>query len=204
MSNIQSLHELSLRLSLPILTAESCTSGMLASSVTSRPGASALFAGGVVAYSNLLKHHMLKVSVEILSEEKGGPGEVSEECAIAMARGVLQNSGILDSETVPKEVKVGMMGAKRHGLALSTTGFLQGGPEGRDGEVWVGCYWIYQGKEGSCAKKMDMKAPECAQRHAGKEDEAARHILKEIVVQEALRMAVEVANALETKDTKNA
>ncbi|KAG8862991.1 hypothetical protein FRB96_000411 [Tulasnella sp. 330] len=172
---------------------------MLASAITSRPGASAIFAGGVVAYSNLLKNRMLNVKIEVLSEEQGGPGEVSEACAIAMARGVLQNSGILDIDAVPKEVKVGMIGGNRHGLALSTTGFLQGGPEGRDGEVWVGCCWVFQGKEGSRARKMDMKAREIAILHEGKEDEAARHTLKEVVAQEALRIAVEVANELEAE-----
>lgn len=152
-----------------------------------------------MAYSNLLKNRVLGVNNEILSEELGGPGAVSEACAIAMARGVLQNTGILDIDPVPKDVQAGMMVANRYGLALSTTGFLQGGPEGRDGEVWVGCYWVFMGKEGSRAKQMDMKSREYALLYEGKEDEAARHVLKEIVVREALQMAVEVANGLEAE-----
>jgi len=63
--------------------AESCTGGMIAERITSIPGASDLFKGGVVAYSNEVKHTLLGVSQAILETE----GAVSEPCATAMADG---------------------------------------------------------------------------------------------------------------------
>ncbi|WP_455629902.1 CinA family protein, partial [Parabacteroides sp.] len=43
-------------------TAESCTGGKIASMITSMAGSSEYFAGGVVAYCNEVKHHVLGVS----------------------------------------------------------------------------------------------------------------------------------------------
>jgi nicotinamide-nucleotide amidase len=84
------------RLALPIVTAESCTSGLLASALTSRATAPSILLGGVTSYSALFKSKILGVPEEVLNTEKGGPGDVSRECAEAMARGVLKHSGLLD------------------------------------------------------------------------------------------------------------
>ena len=43
-------------------TAESCTGGKIASMITSMAGSSEYFTGGVVAYCNEVKHHVLGVS----------------------------------------------------------------------------------------------------------------------------------------------
>lgn len=67
-----------------IATAESCTGGTIASRVTSRPGSSAYFVGGVVSYANDVKERVLGVPADILAN----PGAVSEECARAMTEGV--------------------------------------------------------------------------------------------------------------------
>lgn len=63
--------------------AESCTGGAIASALTDVPGASAVFRGGIVAYSVAVKRNALGVPAETLERF----GVVSRECAEAMARG---------------------------------------------------------------------------------------------------------------------
>ncbi len=64
-------------------TAESCTGGLLGAAITGMPGASAWYAGGIVAYANHVKSGVLGVSDDILLAH----GAVSEECVCAMAEG---------------------------------------------------------------------------------------------------------------------
>ena len=63
--------------------AESCTGGLLAARVTSVPGASAVFRGGVIADHNEVKCDLLGVSAATLAAY----GAVSAETALAMAQG---------------------------------------------------------------------------------------------------------------------
>jgi nicotinamide-nucleotide amidase len=67
-----------------LATAESCTGGMVATRLTSVPGSSDVFVGGVVAYSNAVKEQELGVSAATLAEH----GAVSAETAAEMAAGV--------------------------------------------------------------------------------------------------------------------
>ncbi len=69
-----------------LAVAESCTAGGLASRITSVPGSSDYFKGGVIAYSNEVKKDMLGVQPKTLSRF----GAVSPECAVEMAEGVRQ------------------------------------------------------------------------------------------------------------------
>jgi PncC family amidohydrolase len=69
---------------LTLAVAESCTGGLLAAHITNIPGSSSYFEGGVVAYSDEVKEHVLNVPAGILERF----GSVSHETAIAMARGV--------------------------------------------------------------------------------------------------------------------
>lgn len=69
--------------------AESCSAGLLAARVTNLPGASAYFAGGVVAYSNEAKADLLGVDPELIEAH----GAVSPEVAEAMSRGALERFG---------------------------------------------------------------------------------------------------------------
>lgn len=71
-----------------VVTAESCTGGMIASAITDRAGSSSVFDRGFVTYSNESKQEMLNVSREILENQ----GAVSAECAEAMAEGALSRS----------------------------------------------------------------------------------------------------------------
>jgi competence/damage-inducible protein CinA-like protein len=69
--------------------AESCSGGLLAARITNLPGASAYFAGGVVAYSNGAKSEMLGVDPRLIEAH----GAVSSEVAEAMSRGALERFG---------------------------------------------------------------------------------------------------------------
>lgn len=70
-------------------TAESCTGGLVAKLITDVPGASDVFPGGVVSYSNEIKYSILGVDEEILALH----GAVSHQCAVKMAEGVRRVMG---------------------------------------------------------------------------------------------------------------
>lgn len=71
-------------------TAESCTGGMVAARLTSIPGASEVFRGSVIAYSDDVKVAELAVPAELIAEH----GAVSAEVATAMAKGVRERLGV--------------------------------------------------------------------------------------------------------------
>ncbi|MEX2462296.1 MAG: competence/damage-inducible protein A [Paenibacillaceae bacterium] len=68
--------------------AESCTGGMLSDMITSIPGSSTSFLGGIICYSNQVKHELLKVPTSML-EGEDAPGAVSAETAQALAEHLL-------------------------------------------------------------------------------------------------------------------
>ena len=68
---------------LTLATAESCTGGMVGARLTGVPGASDVYAGGVVAYSDTVKAGQLGVPEDVLERH----GAVSAETAAAMAQG---------------------------------------------------------------------------------------------------------------------
>ena len=65
---------------LKLAIAESCTGGMLSSSITSVSGASKVFTMGLVTYSNQSKNRLLKVSKQIIQKH----GAVSFQCCFSM------------------------------------------------------------------------------------------------------------------------
>ncbi|THF78443.1 competence/damage-inducible protein A [Cohnella fermenti] len=111
-----------------VTLAESCTGGMIAASLTSVPGSADAFLGGVVSYSNGVKHKQLGVPTELL-EGPGAPGAVSEETAAAMADG--------------------MRAAADSDYALSVTGVA--GPAGVEGKP-VGLVYVGLAERGKPAK----------------------------------------------------
>lgn len=96
--------------------AESCTGGGLAHEITSLPGVSTIFLGGVVTYSNEAKQKILHIGAEILQNK----GAVSQEVAQAMAANCRRVFGST--------------------WALSTTGIA--GPTGGSIDKPVGLVWI--------------------------------------------------------------
>ena len=101
---------------LMLSTAESCTGGLISSQLTTVPGSSEWFAGGVVAYSNHLKEVLLNVDHDLLRNY----GAVSEQVARAMAARLAAR-----------------VGSK---ISLSVTGIA--GPGGGTAEKPVGTVYI--------------------------------------------------------------
>ena len=97
-------------------TAESCTGGGVGNAITAVPGSSAVFAGGVISYSNEVKRNILGVSADILQNV----GAVSSETAAQMADGARK---LLKTD-----------------LAVSLTGIA--GPDGGSDEKPVGLVWF--------------------------------------------------------------
>lgn len=114
-----------------ISTAESCTGGLLASTIINVPSASSVFLNGVICYSNESKIYELDVCKEDLEKY----GAVSEQVAIQMAEGIRKKSNTT--------------------IGISTTGIA--GPAGGTEEKPVGLVYIaisMEGKETICRKLM--------------------------------------------------
>lgn len=75
-----------------LAVAESCTGGLLSQLITSVPGSAAAFLGGIICYSNELKHGLLDVPMDVL-EGEGAPGAVSEQTARLLADHTLSKTG---------------------------------------------------------------------------------------------------------------
>ena len=112
-----------------LAVAESCTGGLLAADLTARPGASAYFLGGVVAYADRVKVDALGVEPRALDRH----GAVSREVAEAMAQGARERF--------------------RSSLAVSLTGIA--GPGGGTSEKPVGLVFIsVVGPKGSLTRRF--------------------------------------------------
>ena len=86
MLSLTNLHQLCIEKGVSIAVAESCTAGLIASKLTTLPGSSSYFNGGVVAYQNEIKTKILGVSQSIIDEKT----EVSVEVVKQMAKSVLE------------------------------------------------------------------------------------------------------------------
>ena len=88
MHKLQKLSVLALKLNSKIVSAESCTAGLLSASLTEIPGSSAFFEQGYITYSNNSKISVLGVENKTLKKY----GAVSEQVAKQMAKGALKRS----------------------------------------------------------------------------------------------------------------
>jgi nicotinamide-nucleotide amidase len=117
---------------LTVATAESCTGGMVAQRLTSVPGSSRVFLGGVVAYADEVKAAELGVPRELLERH----GAVSAETAAAMAAGARERL--------------------RADVAVSVTGIA--GPEGGSEEKPVGLVYLHA-ESPSGSRSVDFVFP---------------------------------------------
>jgi nicotinamide-nucleotide amidase len=101
---------------LTVATAESCTGGLVAEAITSVPGSSAYFLGGLVTYADEAKEALLGVPADVLASH----GAVSAQVARAMAIGARERLGST--------------------LAVSITGVA--GPDGGSDEKPVGLTYL--------------------------------------------------------------
>jgi nicotinamide-nucleotide amidase len=109
-----------------LAVAESCTGGYISHLITSVPGSSGWFKGGVTAYSNQIKQNLLGVSAELLEQH----GAVSEHIVYEMAEGVRRKMNT--------------------DFSVATSGIA--GPTGGTEEKPVGTVWIAvaDSRENSC------------------------------------------------------
>ena len=79
---MKSIIKLLIKKKIKISFAESCTGGLLSSTITSINGASKIFDLGLITYSNQAKIEVLKVNKDIIKKY----GAVSHECCLAMVQ----------------------------------------------------------------------------------------------------------------------
>ena len=102
-----------------MVTAESCTGGLIASMVTAEPGSSSVFEAGFVTYANSIKHSVLGVSEASLETD----GAVSETVVKQMLAGALVESGA--------------------DIGIAVSGIA--GPDGGSDDKPVGTVWLAWG-----------------------------------------------------------
>lgn len=113
---------------LTLSAAESCTGGLVAKRLTDRPGASKFFRGGVVSYTNQVKHSILGIPDGLLDQY----GAVSGQVAKAMAEGCRRVCG--------------------SDLAVSTTGVAGPDPDDRNNPVGTVFIALTDGRDTICKK----------------------------------------------------
>ena len=106
---------------LKISFAESCTGGLLSSSITSVSGSSKVFKLGLVAYSNLSKINLLKVTKKTISKY----GAVSKQVCLSMVKNVSRIGGTNMSASVTGIAGPGG-GTKKKPIGLVYIGIKKG------------------------------------------------------------------------------
>lgn len=116
-----------------IATAESCTGGMIAESLTAISGASEVFGFGWVSYANEAKTAMLGVDEQLFEQE----GAVSQQVVQAMAEGALHHS--------------------QANIAIAVSGIA--GPSGGSLEKPIGTVWVAWSFKGGITQSEKLLHP---------------------------------------------
>ncbi|MGN0086239.1 MAG: CinA family protein [Alloprevotella sp.] len=107
-----------------LATAESCTSGRIASAITAVPGSSNYFKGGLICYADEVKTNLLGVPAELIEEK-------SPVC-----------------EEVVRQMVIGANELLKTDYAVAISGYAgPGGPDGGKSGVLVGTIWIAVGNK---------------------------------------------------------
>lgn len=144
-SVIESMSLLLKKSNCQLVTAESCTGGLIASYLTEFPGCSSWFERGFVTYSNRAKEDMLGVPAKLITQF----GAVSQEVALAMAKGALQFS--------------------QGQISVSVTGIA--GPDGGSQEkpvgtvhlAWASAHQLQSIKKQFSGTRQDIRLAACQQ-----------------------------------------
>ena len=113
---VQKIKELRKKKYFNICIAESCTGGMISSTLTSISGSSEFFEGAIISYSNYFKNSLLKVPSTVINTY----GAVSHETALCMVKGLRKIS--------------------KSQIQVSVTGVA--GPNGGSSKTPVGCVYF--------------------------------------------------------------
>jgi nicotinamide-nucleotide amidase len=155
----QAIAKLLLKNNATLATAESCTGGYLAHSITANAGSSSYYIGSIIPYSNQAKMDLLGVKQETLENF----GAVSEETVIQMAEGAKK--------------------ALKSTYALATSGIA--GPDGGTNEKPVGTIWLAcAGPNGTVARKILSTKTRLVNIQYG--SKAALNLLRKMILNENL------------------
>lgn len=160
------INEILWRTNKTISTAESCTAGRIASLLTSYPGASSYFRGGLVAYSDEIKTGMLHVDADVIAEKTPA------------------------SEEVVRQMVIGANELFKSDYSVAVSGYAgPGGPDPKTG-IRVGTIWVAAGNADNMVT-LKLTEDEGREHNIQRAVAAALHMLVEIVKQDVEEETVE-------------
>ena len=142
---------------LTLATAESCTGGLVAARITSVPGSSDVFVGGIVSYANEVKAAELGVPEEVLRAH----GAVSQETAAGMAEGVRARLG--------------------SDVGVAVTGIA--GPGGATPEKPVGLVYVHAVGPGGARHAAELNFPGDRETIRSRATVATLHLVRKLVTE---------------------
>lgn len=140
-----------------IITAESCTGGLVAALLTHHAGSSDVTEGGFVTYSNSMKHAVLGVQTQTLTMF----GAVSSETVKEMATGALRGA-----ENATHSVSISGIAGPGGGSAEKPVGLVWFGTAVRGGDV-LSEFQIFEGDRTEVRSKAALYALACVARRLG-------------------------------------